>query len=175
VETEFSGTLPDTVETLNTFPGIGHATACSIAAFAFNKPVVFIETNIRRVFIHFFFGDQDLVHDREILPLVRQTLDTRDPRTWYWALMDYGSGLKQSIPNPNKKSAHYTKQSKFEGSDRQIRGMVLRSLVKNPEQDEKKFYRVISGKSRRVKRILDALVAEGFIMRNGSTISIRER
>ena len=175
VETEFSGTLPDNVETLNTFPGIGHATACSIAAFAFNIPVVFIETNIRRVFIHFFFGDQNSVHDREILPLVRQALDTRDPRAWYFALMDYGSALKQSIPNPNKKSAHYTKQSKFEGSDREIRGMVLKSLLLDPLQDEKKLVISIPRSPSRVHRIIGALVAEEFIIRKGKALMIRDR
>jgi len=175
VETEFSGTLPDNIETLNTFPGIGHATACSIAAFAFNIPVVFIETNIRRVFIHFFFGDQNSVHDREILPLVRQALDTRDPRAWYFALMDYGSALKQSIPNPNKKSAHYTKQSKFEGSDREIRGMVLKSLLLDPLQDEKKLVISIPRSPSRVHRIIGALVAEEFIIRKGKALMIRDR
>jgi A/G-specific adenine glycosylase len=175
VETEFSGTLPDNVETLNTFPGIGHATACSIAAFAFNMPVAFIETNIRRVFIHFFFGDSLSVTDREILPLVEQSLDTTNPRIWYWALMDFGSALKNTIPNPNKKSAHYTKQSKFVGSDREIRGMLLRSLVTNPQQDEKELVGSISVSVERVHKVIDRLADEGFISRNGTTLMIGDR
>ena len=108
------------------FPGIGRATASSIAAFAFNLPVVFIETNIRRVFIHFFFSDSDTVSDEEILPLVGRSLDRENPRNGTWALMDLGTSLKKSLPNPNRRSVHYTRQSAFEGSDRKIRGEILR-------------------------------------------------
>ena len=79
---DFDGRLPDSVDTLCTFPGIGEATAGALAAFAFNQPVVFIETNIRRVFIHCFFPGQSRVRDREILPLVDQTLDRLQPRPW---------------------------------------------------------------------------------------------
>jgi A/G-specific adenine glycosylase len=175
VMTAFDGELPHDVELLVTLPGIGHATACSIGAFAFNMPVVFVETNIRRVFIHFFFCDRTSVEDREILPLVKQSLDTTNPRVWYWALMDYGSALKKSVPNPNKKSAHYTRQSKFVGSDRQIRGMILRSLVTNPQQDEKELVRSISVSEDRAHKVIDRLAKEGFISRNGTTLMIGDR
>ena len=175
VMTTFGGELPHDVERLVTLPGIGHATACSIAAFAFNMPVVFVETNIRRVFIHFFFPDRLSVTDREILPLVEQSLDIKNPRIWYWALMDVGSALKKTVPNPNKKSAHYTRQSKFVGSDRQIRGIILRSLVTNPQQDEKELVRSISVSEDRAHKVIDRLAKEGFISRNGTTLIIGDR
>ena len=82
---EYDGILPQDPEILATFPGIGRATAASICAFAFNMPVVFIETNIRRVFIHFFFADDEIVHDTEILLLKKGPL-RQNPRIWYWAL-----------------------------------------------------------------------------------------
>jgi A/G-specific adenine glycosylase len=88
---EFGGRLPEDESVLATFPGIGPATAASIAAFAFNHPVVFIETNIRRVFIHCFFADAEGVRDRDIIALVQRTLLPDHSREWYWALMDYGS------------------------------------------------------------------------------------
>jgi A/G-specific adenine glycosylase len=126
---EHDGTLPQDPEVLATFPGIGRATAASICAFAFNMPVVFIETNIRRVFIHYFFGNAKTVDDTEILPWVKKTLYEKDPRTWYNALMDLGTDLKMSVGNPNRRSRHYTKQAAFEGSDRKIRGSILRILL----------------------------------------------
>jgi A/G-specific adenine glycosylase len=170
---EYNGILPSDAEVLETLPGIGHATACSIAAFAFNKPVVFIETNIRRVFIHFFFNDRLSVRDREIMPLSEQALYRENPRVWYWALMDYGAALKNAIPNPNRKSAHYTKQAMFKGSDRQIRGIVLGSLLKVPGQDEQELLKTIPHDPARVHRIIEGLVAEGFIARSGSRLAIR--
>jgi A/G-specific adenine glycosylase len=102
---EYGGTVPRDPDVLATFPGIGPATASSICAFAFNLPVVFIETNIRRVFIHSFFPDKEIVTDQEILPLVERALDREQPRVWYWALMDLGTELKKQMPNPNRKSA----------------------------------------------------------------------
>src|SRR5665213_252944 len=130
VQEKYKGKLPHNLELLIELPGIGKNTAAAICAYSFNLPVVFIETNIRRIFIHFFFPNKKQVDDTEILKLVQKTLDQKNPREWYWALMDYGSFLKTQVENPNRKSKHYTKQSKFKGSDREIRGKILRILLK---------------------------------------------
>ncbi|MDD1689317.1 MAG: A/G-specific adenine glycosylase [Methanoregula sp.] len=172
VTEEFGGVLPRDVETLATFPGIGHATASSIAAFAFNLPVVFIETNIRRVFIHFFFSDRDAVRDDEILPLVGKALYRENPRAWYWALMDLGTLLKKSIPNPNRKSVHYTKQSAFEGSDRRIRGQVLKLLLSRGAMTPAAVVRELGEDKSRVLTILAGLEEEGFIRKTGKKIAL---
>jgi A/G-specific adenine glycosylase len=164
VMNEYGGFLPSDVNILATFPGIGRATASSIAAFAFNLPVVFIETNIRRVFIHFFFGETDIVSDIDLLPLVEKTLYKKNPRIWYWALMDIGTALKKTVPNPNRRSVHYTKQSPFEGSDRKIRGKIIRMLLTTPGMSEKQFLAIENGDPARIKKILNALGSEGFIV-----------
>ncbi|MBI2344571.1 A/G-specific adenine glycosylase [Candidatus Dependentiae bacterium] len=130
VENKFHGILPDDLDILKSLPGIGPNTAGSISAFAFNKPVSFIETNIRTVFLHEFFKKQELVRDKEILKLVEQTVDKNNPRDWYYALMDYGVYLKKKLKINNKKSKHYVQQSKFVGSRRQVRGAIVRILAK---------------------------------------------
>lgn len=131
VTAEYGGKLPQTLEELEALPGIGPATAASITAFAFNQPVVFIETNIRRVFLHHFFADKKNVDDAKIRKLVEITLDKKNPREWYWALMDYGSYLAKTLPkNPNQRSRHYAKQSAFKGSKREARGAIIRFLLK---------------------------------------------
>ncbi len=163
VITQYKGKLPDDPAILDTFPGIGEATAASIVAFAFNKPLVFIETNIRRVFIHLFFEDRkSKVDDREIFPLVEQTLDHNNPREWYWALMDYGAHLGKTVDNPNKKSKYYSIQSKFEGSDRQVRGEILRILLKKSFK-EKELVEIIKKEHGKVKSILQGMIKEGLI------------
>jgi A/G-specific adenine glycosylase len=169
---EYGGTLPRNVETLATFPGIGHATASSIAAFAFNLPVVFIETNIRRVFIHHFFRDRESVRDDEILPLVEEALYRENPRVWYWALMDLGTALKKSVPNPNRRSVHYTRQSAFEGSDRRIRGLVLKLLVSRGKMTPSAVLRELGEDKDRVMKILAGLEDEGFIRKQGRRITL---
>lgn len=164
IMSEHKGQLPTSLAVLDALPGIGHATACSISAFAFNKPVVFIETNIRSVFIHFFFLDREEVHDRELLGLVETTLDRHNPRDWYYALMDYGTMLKKK-GNPSRKSKHYTKQSTFKGSDREIRGAILKLLLTQQELDERQIAHVLQKDEERVSRILQDLVKEGFILK----------
>jgi len=160
---EYGGRLPDNPEILATFPGIGKATAASICAYAFNRPVVFIETNIRRVFIHHFFEDGAMVSDDEIRPLVEAALCHADPREWYNALMDYGTDLAKSVPNPNRRSRHYAKQSAFEGSDRQVRGAILKLLVAKGTLTRAALLREMNEDNNRVGAILAALEAEGFI------------
>ncbi len=162
---EYHGRFPADIDALATFPGIGRATASSIGAFAFSMPVVFIETNIRRVFIHYFFPRSPTVSDAEILPLVEQTLYRPDPRTWYWALMDLGSALKKTVINPNRRSAHYTKQSPFEGSDRKIRGIILKILLTEHSLEEDELLVRLHEDSYRVAGILRTLESEGFIQR----------
>lgn len=172
VTTQHHGKLPANREALIRLPGIGCATAGSILAFAFHEPSVFIETNIRRVFIHHFFQDRESIHDDEIIPLVEATLDRSNPRDWYYALMDYGSMLKKQIANPNRKSAHYTRQSPFEDSDRKIRGAILKVLVGKVSMTEKDMTAAIGGEQERMKKILSVLVKEGFIVRRSKTYHI---
>lgn len=126
---EHQGILPSDPHVLQTLPSIGSNTAGSISAFAFNKPTVFIETNIRTVYTHIFFQGQTEISDKQLLPIIEQSVDRDNPREWYYALMDYGVHLKQKLPRINAASKHYTKQSKFEGSKRQVRGMIIKILT----------------------------------------------
>ncbi|GAX59734.1 A/G-specific DNA glycosylase [Candidatus Scalindua japonica] len=170
---EFDGNLPTSVETLMTFPGIGRATASAIAAFAFQCTTVFIETNIRRVFIHYFFPDTENVKDSDILPLVEKTVCTSNPREWYYALMDYGVMVKQNYENPNRKSAHYKRQSPFEGSNRQIRGMVLKLLVQEPNISARQIGQKLNTHKDKLEYIIAQLVKEGFIKKIRGKFTVR--
>lgn len=169
----YNGVLPDDPEILETFSGIGKNTAASICAFAFNKPVVFIETNIRTVFIHSFFRDQAKVHDKELMPLIAQTVDQENPREWYYALMDYGVFLKQQGKNPSRKSVHHTKQSRFEGSHRQVRGAILRVLDEHTQLDLAELIKYTNKESSSVEKALKELKQEGFLKKTGLLFSIQ--
>ncbi len=129
---DFGGVWPEDRESLMSLPGVGPNTAGAILAYAFDQPVVFIETNIRTVYFHHFFEDVDSVSDAELTVLVEQTLDHEHPREWYWALMDYGAWLKSQGVRNVRQSKHHTPQSKFEGSVRQVRGAILRTLANGP-------------------------------------------
>jgi A/G-specific adenine glycosylase len=171
---EFDGKFPENVEVLKKFPQIGHNTASSIATFAFNKETYFIETNIRRVFIYFFFHNRKNVNDKEILPLVKATTDKDDPRKWYYALMDYGVMLKRTHPELNKQSAHYKKQKPFKGSNREIRGNILRILLKKKTLEKIELYTNLNFPQHRIDKVLEQLEKEGFISVHNELIKVAE-
>ena len=164
VTEEFGGVFPKTPAELEKLPGIGKATSCSIAAFAYNSPVVFIETNIRRVFIHFFFRGRDAVDDAEILPLVEAMLPAGKSREWYWALMDLGTEMKRSVGNPNRKSRQYVKQSKFEGSHRQVRGAVLKEMLNRKSGTVSSVAEAAGYPEDSVSSVLSEMETEGFFV-----------
>jgi A/G-specific adenine glycosylase len=172
VITTYHNKLPKSQKELLKLPGIGLYSAAAITAFAFNEPAVFIETNIRRVFIHFFFPRKNAVADKELFPLVEKTLDRKDPRNWYYALMDYGVMVGKSAPNPNLRSAHYQRQSRFEGSNRQIRGMILQTLINNDGITERELMNTLNTDNKRVKKNLEQLEQEGFLRKKGKRFRI---
>lgn len=170
---DYNGLLPESIEVLKSFPQIGHNTASSIATFAFNIPTVFIETNIRRVYIYFFFPGKNNIIDKEITPILEKTIDRTNPREWYYALMDYGVMLKKLYPDLNKRSAHYRKQAPFKGSNRQIRGEVLRMLIKNKNLKLNIIAKKLKSVNlQKLKTVLAQLEKEGFIKSEGDFIQI---
>lgn len=168
---ECGGKFPVEETELVKLPGIGKNTAGAIRAYAFNQPTAYIETNIRTVYIHHFFTDTAAVHDKDILKCVHATLpqDTELIRAWYWALMDYGSQLKQEIGNLNKLSKHYVKQSKFQGSRRQVRGAIIRALSTAPAP---LLYLQQTIADERLEGILLELEQEGLVHNRGGVFTL---
>jgi A/G-specific adenine glycosylase len=163
VVAEFDGHLPPDRGILESLPGIGAATAGALMAFAFEQPVVFLETNIRRVYLYFFHPEEESVPDKMLLPLIMLTMDAQRVRSWYYALMDFGAMLKKMVSNPHRRSAHYTRQSPFPGSDREIRSRILRMFLNVPELPEKAILANLAEETTRIKRILRQLIQENFL------------
>jgi A/G-specific adenine glycosylase len=176
---QYNGKFPKDIPTLKTLPGIGPYTAGAIACFAFNNESAFIDTNIRRVYLHFFFHDKTEVPDSEILTIAQKALRGQDPREWHWALFDYGA-LVLKDKKINQKSKHYTKQSKFEGSFRSYRAKTVRHLLAQKDhripkallldyieellrQDERDFS---------ATEILESLEKDTLVTRKGSLITL---
>jgi A/G-specific adenine glycosylase len=169
---ESGGIVPDTPEKLLTLPGVGSYTAGAVACFAYNYPSVFIETNIRAALIHFFFADREHIRDTELTGLLEESLCGEDnPRVWYWALMDYGAALKKAASNPNRRSAHYTRQSRFEGSFRQRRGTILRSLVTEGPASAENLAERIGIEPEGLYGALAALEKDFMVVRDGGVYS----
>lgn len=165
------GELPVERKALLALPGIGPYSAAAIRAFAFDLPETFIETNIRTVYLHEFFPAQSGVPDSAILPLVAETMDRASPRKWYQALMDYGAMLKES-GNPSRRSAHHRSQSRFEGSRRQARGIILRCLLDRRAASMPALRAAVPGWDSRFDDALETLKRDGIVTQIGDAVSI---
>jgi len=172
IMSEFNGEVPRDLKALTSLPQIGHNTASSILCFSYNIPTYFIETNIRRVYIYFFFSGKSQIDDKEIMEIVKISVDKNNPRDWYYALMDFGTMLKKKHPELNKRSAHYRKQSKFDGSTRQVRGKILKLLLEKP-LSTKKIVNKINYEEKKVLEILNTLKKEGFIQKEQEKFFIK--
>ena len=168
--------FPRDEESLLALPGVGPYTARAVLAFAFGVPTVFIETNIRSVFLEQFFPHEESVSDARIAPLVAATLDRRDPRSWYYSLMDYGVAVKKAKGNPNRRSSHYARQSPFADSKRRVRGAALRELAAlGGAAAREDLARRLPFSAERVAEALAELGAEGFVSIDGQFVRVAER
>lgn len=167
------GSLPTTVVALMELPGVGPATAAGVVAFAYNQPAIYLETNVRSVFLHELFPDSEGVPDKGLLPFVADTCPQTDPRTWYYRLLDYGAALKAAGGNPSRRSRHHQRQSPFVGSHRQKRSFLLKQVLASPEGlGLGELHRALNDAERKagrdgvsqdaVKALMDELRSEGF-------------
>lgn len=160
---DFSGSFPQDHADILSLPGVGPGTAGAIMTYAFNRPVVFIETNVRTVYFHHFFDDGDKVSDAQLRPAIERTLDQDHPREFYWALMDYGTWLKKNGAGRITQSKHYKKQSPLKGSVRELRGLIIKQLaagdiplvdLRQQYADDERFTAALAG------LLADGLVSE---------------
>ena len=188
---EAGGVFPQDPKELVKLPGIGPATAAGIRAFAFNLHGVYLETNVRTVFLHELYPQAEGVPDSELVPLVELTCPASiagaadaaatelTPRSWYYALLDYGAYLKKTIPNPSRRSKSHVKQSRFEGSHRQKRAELLRVLLAHKDEGGAEFetlhqelcqIEVSAGRETLDEQVtlglLEELAKEGFCQKN---------
>lgn len=176
---QFEGELPRTYDELLKLPGIGPATAGGVMAFAYQKPALYLETNVRTVFLHELFPEEVGVSDKTLEPLVLETCSKEDPRGWYYALLDYGAYLKSILPNPSRRSKHHSKQSAFEGSKRQKRAELVRIVLGAPGISSAEAKRALDefehekGRGETDQALFDALItdlsSEGFFTFNETT------
>jgi A/G-specific adenine glycosylase len=170
----YKGHFPKSTAELEMLPGVGPYTARAVATFAYNQPTIMIETNIRSVFLHEFFKNHDNVPDSELLILIRESVEHKEcenPREWYAALMDYGTYLKKAHINPSRKSKHHTRQPKFRGSLRKVRGQIL-PLLFSGAKTEAALVKTIREPKEQIHQALAGLTKDGLIEKRGKNWSV---
>ncbi|MBI2452876.1 MAG: A/G-specific adenine glycosylase [Parcubacteria group bacterium] len=175
VQGTYAGKFPQDPKTLETLPGIGRYTARALACFAFGNTEAFLDTNIRRVYLHFFFRNKHDISDKEILKIAQKATDKTRIKEWHYALFDYGAtALKDKAIN--KRSLHYAKQSKFEGSFRSFRTGIMRFLLDQPNQKAttNKIKRMLRKESSPYssEKLLASLEKDDLIKKRGASYSL---
>lgn len=167
---EFGGTFPEAKADILHLPGVGKNTAGAILAYAFNQPAIYVETNVRTVYIHHFFADNFAVDDKEIIELLEATIDRESPRKFYQNLMDYGSWLKSQGVRNIAQSRHYKKQLPLKGSIREVRGQIIRVLSDNDHTEFSLRRQVVADE--RFEPALAGLVADGLVAYTGDQLHL---
>lgn len=148
---QYQGVLPRSKSDLLILPWIGPYTAGAICAFAYNQEEVVIDTNIRRVLI-FLLGLDENIALKELEAIAQDLIPQGRSRDWHNALMDYGAIY---LTAQKTKIKSLGRQSKFQGSDRQVRGWILKFLTKKEgiltlsivqsEFPQKDIWEIVSG------------------------------
>lgn len=171
---QYNGKLPSELQQLLALPGIGPYTAGAIRAFAFDFPATVIDTNIRRVYLHVFFPGKEKVSDNELSPYIEATLYARSSRQWYSALMDVGHLLPKLVGNANTRSQHYTRQSPLVGSNREVRGMLVKLLASVKTINKAVLSKTLELPIERIDPAVAQLLAEGFLKQQGDMLQLAE-
>jgi A/G-specific adenine glycosylase len=172
---EHGGKVPRDKKALLSLPGVGPYTASAVRVFAFGEEDVLIETNIRTVYIHHFYSnvlENIRIEDADILPLARSAAAGQESKKWHWALMDYGVNVKKLYGNPARRADAYVRQSPFEGSLRQVRGAIVRTLTVKPQSAEA-LAKELTYPIERVEEALAALARDNLVFNQRTRWRIR--
>jgi len=155
---QYNWILPHNKEALLSLPWIGPYTASAICSFARNLPEPVIDTNIRLVLI-FILKLPENISDKELEKIAKDLIPEWKSRDWHNALMDYWAihltARKTKIKSKGK-------QSKFEGSDREVRGRIIKQITKTKQPLHiKKIQEEFPNKN--ITKILDELKKENII------------
>ena len=193
IMTRHGGRIPDDLDALKSLPGVGDYTARAVLAFAFDRPVAPVDTNVARVLSRAVAGRS--LARRAVQELADELVPYGRPRDWSQALMDLGARacasraprcencpirascawrLAPGSPDPAARTAGSPRpQGRFAGSDRFHRGRIVDALRAGPV--DVADLAQAAGLARdpdRTARLLDRLVADGLVQRRGDLLRL---
>ena len=154
---EHGGAFPDDPAILRTLPGIGAYTAGAVAAFAFERDVAFLDTNMRRVVNRVVFGAEP-APESHVLEAAQALVPPGEGWAWNQALIEFGAlqctarrpacvvcplqsecaayPVVQSVLAARNKSTRLSRTEPFEHTTRYFRGRIVEALRELPDHDD---------------------------------------
>jgi A/G-specific adenine glycosylase len=169
IVTKFGNDVLEAMKQYKEIPGVGRYTSQAVQIFSTNANLVTVDTNIRRIFIK-EFNLPEKVSDKALWELAERCLPRGKSRDWHNALMDYGALFLTAKKTGIKPK---TQQSKFEGSDRQIRARILRCLLKE-KMSLSELEKTVRIEQIRLRQILDKMMNEKIIMKKNNSYQLNE-
>lgn len=186
--------VPVDVDALLALPGVGPYTARAVAAFAYGVRTPVVDTNVRRVLARAMRGHgeagparttADLAQMAAVLPVdpprarmvnagtmeLGQTLCTaRSPRCEECPLRE--TCAWRAAGYPAYEGPRAVTQKRYEGSDRQVRGIVLRELRASDTPVPADVIAGLWPDAAQLARAVDGLVRDGLVVRNGDALRL---
>ena len=194
IASDFGDEVPSDEATLRSLPGVGDYTAAAICAFAFGQPTVVLDVNVRRVISRAWTG---IAEPPSHLTAVERALAAAlvsaasDGAAWAAASMELGAIVcTRKEPScgscPLRRSCRWQAegapehpvprrtQPRFEGSDRQARGRMMRLLRERHDFVSRAELLATAEDHEQALRALASLEADGLVKRRRSSYSLPE-
>ena len=192
IASDFADQVPSDEDTLRSLPGVGDYTAAAICAFAFGQRTVVLDVNVRRVLSRAWTGvAEPAAHLTAVERALAKSLTqiAKDGATWSAASMELGAIVctrKEPSCNscPLRRNCRWQLagapepqlprrgQPRFEGSDRQARGLMLRMLRETTEPVARSALLDVVVDQEQAERALSSLESDGLVVRRGSSYSL---
>ena len=184
IAAEFGGAVPHDLEALRSLPGVGPYTSAAVASIAFGTALPAIDTNVARVVARVRLGvDASSSTAGEIAREAERWIDRARPGEWNQALMDLGRDVCRPAPRCERcplarrcrarrttalgrpaSPPHARRPPRFEGSDRQVRGAIVRALRgSDGSLSIERLAGAAACSPRRIASVLPGLVADGLV------------
>jgi A/G-specific adenine glycosylase len=187
---DFAGQVPSDVAQLRTLPGVGEYTASAVASFAFHQQVAVLDTNVGRVLARALANRR--LRPSEARVVAADVLPRSNAALFNQAMLDLGAQFCRATPrcvecplvlhcawrqqggdDPAPLSAGVSRaQTRFDGSNRQLRGRVLDALRERPHSRRQLRTSFDGVTPQQRSEVLASLERDGLITRNEQTYSL---
>jgi A/G-specific adenine glycosylase len=184
----YDGVVPSDVDELLTLPGVGDYTARAVSVFAYGQRHPVVDVNIRRVVARAVLGlpqpggaaKRDLVDMESLLPE-----SDADARAFNAGIMELGALVCvarsprceacpisaecrwRALGYPDEDAPRARKQAKYEGSDRQVRGLVLAELRSTHLVITRDELATVWADDKQLERSIAGLLLDGLVVETG--------